>query len=155
MWGGAALAAVVAEADFDGGLAGAIRAALRLPEEWRNPRMAWERASDQEALPGPALYWSATLIVALIALAAVMAGMRVWRANRDRGRVRLGVETRARFATGRDLAPLVVQRPVPSGRFVLGRVHGRLVATEDRRAADRLVDVEVRASAKAIAVRSR
>lgn len=53
-----------------------------------------------------------------------------------RRRMRLGVETRARFATGRDLAPLVVQRPVPSGRFVLGCVHGRLVATEDRRAAD-------------------
>ena len=62
--------------------------------------------------------------------------LRLWRAQRDRGRVRLGVETRARFATTRDLAPLVVQRPVPSGRFVLGRVHGQLVATEDRRAAE-------------------
>ncbi|MCB0873853.1 MAG: type IV secretory system conjugative DNA transfer family protein, partial [Thermoleophilia bacterium] len=33
------------------------------------------------------------------------------------------------------LAPLIVEQPVPSGRFVLGRVHGRLVATEDRQAA--------------------
>lgn len=109
---------------------------MRLPEEWSDPRMAWERSADQEALPGPALYWSATLIVALVAAAVLVLGMRVWRASRDRGRVRLGVGTRARFATGRDLAPLVVRRPVPSGRFVLGRVHGRLVATEDRRAAD-------------------
>ena len=50
--------------------------------------------------------------------------------------MRLGVETRARFATRRDLAPLVVDRPVPAGRFVLGRALGQLVATEDRRAAE-------------------
>ena len=136
VWSGAALAAAVAGGDFGGGLSGAIRASMQLPEEWKEPRMAWERPADQEALPGPALYWAATLIVAVAASGVVAVGTRLWRATRDRGRVRLGVETRARFATDRDLAPLVVRRPVPSGRFVLGRVHGRLVATEDRRAAE-------------------
>ena len=136
VWGGAALASLLDGEHFEGELAGAIRATVRLPEEWTDPRRAWERPADQQALPGPVLYWSATLMVALVAVAVVTVGVRVWRGSRDRGRIRLGVETRARFATGRDLAPLVVQRPVPSGRFVLGRVHGRLVATEDRRAAD-------------------
>jgi type IV secretion system protein VirD4 len=121
---------------FEGELAGAIRATVRLPAEWTDPKRAWTRPEDQQALPGPVLYWSATLMVALVAVVLVTVGVRVWRGSRGRGRMRLGVETRARFATGRDLAPLVVQRPVPSGRFVLGRVHGRLVATEDRRAAN-------------------
>ena len=98
--------------------------------------MAWERPAERDVLPGPVLYWLATLTVAVVVVSVAVLVMRTWRATRTRGRVRLGVETRARFATSRDLAPLIVQRPVPSGRFVLGRVHGRLVATEDRRAAD-------------------
>jgi type IV secretion system protein VirD4 len=136
VWAGAALASVLNREHFEGEFAGAIRATVRLPAEWTDPKRAWERPEDQQTLPGPLLYWSATLMVVLVAVVLVTVGVRVWRGSRDRGRMRLGVETRARFATGRDLAPLVVQRPVPSGRFVLGRVHGRLVATEDRRAAD-------------------
>jgi type IV secretion system protein VirD4 len=136
VWGGAALASLLNGETFEGELAGAIRATVRLPAEWTDPKRAWARPEDQQALPGALLYWSATLMVALVAVVLVAVSLRVWRGSRDRGRMRLGVETRARFATGRDLAPLVVQRPVPSGRFVLGRVHGRLVATEDRRAAD-------------------
>ena len=88
VWGGAALAAAVAGGDLDGGLSAALRAAMRLAEEWREPRMAWERPADQEALPGPALYWAATLVVALAAAGVAAVGMRVWRASRDRGRVR-------------------------------------------------------------------
>jgi type IV secretion system protein VirD4 len=42
----------------------------------------------------------------------------------------LGVDARARFATRRDLRPLIVAGPVP-GRFPLGVCHRRLVATED------------------------
>ena len=136
VWGGAALASLLGGERFEGELAGAIRATVRLPAEWTDPRQAWVRPEDKQALPGPLLYWSATLMVAFVAIAIVTLGFRAWRGSRDRGRMRLGVETRARFATGRDLAPLVVHRPVPAGRFVLGRVHGRLVATEDRRAAD-------------------
>ena len=108
---------------LDGGLAEAIRATVRLPEHLADPRLAWRQPVDQRALPGPIVYWAATLVViAAVAIVAVVV-LRLWRSSRDRGRVRLGVETRARFATTRDLAPLVVQRPVPSGRFVLGRVH--------------------------------
>ena len=136
VWLGAALAAAVSGDRLDGGLAEAIRATVRLPEHVADPRLAWRHPVDQRALPGPIVYWAATLaVVAAVAIVAVVV-LRLWRSSRDRGRVRLGVDTRARFATTRDLAPLVVQRPVPSGRFVLGRANGRLVATEDRRAAE-------------------
>jgi type IV secretion system protein VirD4 len=46
-------------------------------------------------------------------------------------RRRLGVDAQARFARTRELAPLIVRSP-QSGRFVLGRVGRRLVATEQR-----------------------
>jgi type IV secretion system protein VirD4 len=41
----------------------------------------------------------------------------------------LGVDARSRFATVRDLAPMLIRRP-ETGRFVLGRFGRRLVATE-------------------------
>ena len=98
---------------------------------WRGPT---RRSSER--CRAPAVYWACTAVVVAVVVVVAWLVLRLWRAQRDRGRVRLGVETRARFATTRDLAPLIVQRPVPSGRFVLGRVHGKLVATEDRRAAE-------------------
>ncbi|MDW3212674.1 MAG: type IV secretory system conjugative DNA transfer family protein [Ilumatobacteraceae bacterium] len=134
-WSGAALAAMLNGERLDGGLAAAMRALTRLPDHLGDPRMAWRAPEDRAALPGPTLYWAATSCVLLAVLGVVWLGLWVWRRSLDRGRVRLGVETRARFATTRDLAPLVVERPVPTGRFVLGRVHGRFVATEDRHAA--------------------
>lgn len=135
VWAGAALAAQAAGHVLGASLSEATRAAVRLPGEWRDPRLAWDRRAVQESLPGPVLYWACTALVCSLAAAIVVVGWRLWRRSRDRGRVRLGVETRARFSTVRDLAPLIVHRPVPSGRFVLGRVHGHLAATEDRRAA--------------------
>lgn len=136
VWAGAALAAALVGRRLDGGLSEAIRAMVRLPEHARDPRLAWQTAGDRAALPDAPLLWGATVLVAAIVVAFVIVALRLWRASRDRGRVRLGVDTRARFATTRDLEPLVVERPVPPGRFVLGRVHGQLVATEDRRAAE-------------------
>ena len=112
----------------------AIRATARLPEQLGDPRVAWRAPADRAALPGPSLYWLCTGLVLLAVVGVGSAALWMWRQTRERGRVRLGVETRARFATTRDLAPLVVAQPVPQGRFVLGRVHGRLVATEDRNA---------------------
>ncbi len=155
VWGGAALAAAVAGGDFDGGLSGAIRAAMRLPEEWREPRMAWERPADQEALPGPALYWAATVVVAVAASGVVAVGMRVWRASRDRGRVRLGVETRARFATG-----VIWPRWWFGGRCRPGGSCSDVCTVGwSRRRIDvqrsRLAGVAARAFGRAIAVRSR
>lgn len=136
VWAGAALAAVVTGERLSGGLSEALRAAVRLPEYVGDPRMAWRDPADQAALPGAMLYWLSTVLVVAVLTAATIVAWRLWRTGRDRGRVRLGVETRARFATARDLAPLVVERPVLAGRFVLGRVNGQLVATEDRRAAE-------------------
>jgi type IV secretion system protein VirD4 len=133
-WSGAALAAEFNGERLDGGLAAAIRALARLPNHLGDPRMAWRAPEDRAALPGPTLYWAATSCVLLAVVGVVWLGLCLWRRSLDRGRIRLGVETRARFATTRDLAPLVVERPVPTGRFVLGRVHGRFVATEDRHA---------------------
>lgn len=135
VWLGAALSATLAGNRLTGGLSDGVRAAFRLPEHWRDPRSAWPTAADRAVLPGPALYWFCTIVVLVGALLGVWATAWVWRVTRERGRVRLGVETRARFACSRDLAPLIVEQPVPSGRFVLGRVYGRLVATEDRQAA--------------------
>ena len=146
IWAGAALAAAATGERLSGGLSGALRAAPRLPKFVGNPRMAWRDPADQAALPGAVLYWLATALVAAVLLAATIVAWRFWRTSRDRGRVRLGVETRARFATTRDLAPLVVERPVLAGRFVLGRVNGHLVATEDRRAAEADVDGKRRRS---------
>lgn len=136
VWGGAGLAAVVSGEPFSGRFGDAARAAVHLVPEWRDPRLAWRRSEVRASLPGPAVYWTCTAFCAVLAGLVGAGALRLWRSSRDRGRVRLGVETRARFATTRDLAPLVVQRPVAGGRFVLGRVHGRLVATEDRRAAE-------------------
>lgn len=133
VWGGAGLAALVAGSRFDGRFTEAVRAAIRLPVVWRDPRSAWARPEVAASLPNAMTYWACTFAVAASVGLVAHIGMRLWRTTQDRGRVRLGVETRARFANRRDLVPLVVDRPVPPGRFVLGRVHGRLVATEDRR----------------------
>lgn len=135
VWIGAALSAALSGERLTGGLSDGVRAAFRLPEHWREPRSAWPTQADRSVLPGPVLYWFCTIVVLVGALLAVWAAAWVWRMTRERGRVRLGVETRARFASDGDLAPLIVEQPVPSGRFVLGRVCGRLVATEDRQAA--------------------
>lgn len=137
VWAGAALAAALSGGGLlDAGLADAVRAAAALPGRLAEPSTAWTApASDQ--LPGPWWYWAST---ALAVATAAMSGGAVlrWRAiRRASGPVRLrrlGVRGDARFATVRDLAPLVLRGP-KRGRFVLGRVEGRLVATEDRRLA--------------------
>ena len=136
VWAGAALAALVSGGRLAGGLPAAVRAAAKLPDHLAEPRLAWEEPTDRAALPGAALYWTSTLAVVALLLGLGLLVWRLWRSSRDRGRVRLGVETRARFASTKDLAPLIVERPVLAGRFVLGRVNGRMVATEDRRSSE-------------------
>ena len=97
VWSGASLAALAAGERFEAGLPSALRASLRLPREWRDPRMAWGRPAERDVLPGPVLYWFATLTVAVVVASVGVLVMRTWRATRTRGRVRLGVETRARL----------------------------------------------------------
>src|SRR5690606_34924938 len=121
---------------LSGGLSDGVRAALGLPQHVGDPRAARPSEPDRAALPGPLVYWLCTAAAAVCLRAVLRASVPPARVTPDRGRVRLGVETRARFASRHGLAPLVVDRPVPAGRFVLGRVHGRLVATEDRQAAE-------------------
>ncbi|MBI2710233.1 MAG: type IV secretory system conjugative DNA transfer family protein [Actinobacteria bacterium] len=136
VWSGATVAAAVGGQGWLGAdvsaTAAALGALLRSPGD---PAGAWaDRYSSR--LPGPVLYWACTG-----AAAAVWAALAGWVGVRCQGREwgidrrrRFGVDTQARLARPRDLAPLVVAGPVP-GRFILGRVGRHLVATEDRTAA--------------------
>ena len=136
VWAGAAIAALVAGEHLRrrcGGRRSSCAPAAAAPVRSSD---GVDRPGGPASVAGPGVYWACTAVVVAVVVGVAWLVLWLWRAQRDRGRVRLGVETRARFATTRDLAPLIVQRPVPSGRFVLGRVHGKLVATEDRRAAE-------------------
>jgi type IV secretion system protein VirD4 len=135
VWAGAQAAAVISSGQtLPVGLAETMSAAMRLVDHRGDPAAAWP--SDLRPLLGhPVVYWLCTAVAftaMTVALAATLHGTRP-RIGIGR-RVRLGVDTRARFATLTELAPVVVRRPT-TGRFTLGSVHGRLVATEDRRGA--------------------
>jgi type IV secretion system protein VirD4 len=136
VWAGAVVAAVVTGHGIPHAitLSDAAQAAVRLPSHASEPALAWQPAVAR-SLPGPVSYWMATVAVVVAVGALVTAAVRFWRRSNDRGRVRLGLDTRARFATLKDLGPLLVTSPIPAGRLVLGRVHGKLVATEDARGA--------------------
>jgi type IV secretion system protein VirD4 len=130
VWLGAWAASTLNGGRFRMSFGDAVTAATRLPSQFGNPRMAWP-AEARASLPGPLLYWAATivLLVAVVAVAAVVFRL----VSRSRvgtlPRRPLGVDARARFATTRDLKPLAVSGHHP-GRFLLGR-HGRqLLATE-------------------------
>ncbi len=131
VWLGAALAAVVSGSAPPGGLRDAVRALPQLVSDPADPGSAWRPPGDRWAgRPGPALYWAATATVVVAGGLLVGLVLCAWR--RIGGRRRLGVEPVARFATRRELRPLLVRRPVP-GRLVLGRWGRWLVATESRR----------------------
>lgn len=126
---GAWLAARIAGHALGVGGQQAVEVLVALPGQWRDPAAAWPEPA-RSRLPGPLIYWPATAAAALPLL--VVGG---WWLRRDRRRlglerrIRLGVDAEARLATVADLAPIVVSGPEP-GRMILGRVHGRLVATE-------------------------
>jgi type IV secretion system protein VirD4 len=132
VWGGAQLAALVSHHRALGiGLGGAVQSAFRLPANAADPASAWP-AEVHQVLPGPLVYWACTLVVSGVIVAVVVLAYRLF-AGPGPGtehRRRLGVDTRARLAGARDLAPLVVPGPRP-GRLIVGRVQGRLVATEN------------------------
>lgn len=129
VFAGAWLAARLTGESLGVGGADAIEVLRALPGHWAHPAEAWPPpAADR--LPGPVVYWICTVIAACPAV--LLAWWWQGRQRRRIGleqRIRLGVDAEARLATIRDIAPLVVSGPVP-GRFILGTVHGRIVATE-------------------------
>ncbi len=131
-WAGAQLAVLVSrQRALPVGLGSAVQAVLTLPASISDPGAAWP-LKVRELIPGPLLYWACTVTVAVVVVAAAVVVHRLV-AGPGPGtdhRRRLGVDTGARLARGRDLAPLVVPGPQP-GRLILGRVDGQLVATEN------------------------
>jgi type IV secretion system protein VirD4 len=128
----AATAAVTNHGVLHAGLGDALAAAVRLPSTFGSPADAWPPPARPQ-LQNPTIYWAATTLITAGAatLAAVIARVAGRGGFGLEPRHRLGVSAEARFATTRDLAPLIVDGPQP-GRFILGRVGRRLVATEDR-----------------------
>jgi len=126
---GAHLAARVAgdHAAFHAGLADAAAALWRLPSTLDHPAAAWG-PEHQRSLPGPSAYYLslAGVVVGAATLALLLA--RGWGAVTKRHQP-LGIEPNAGLATPGDLRQLQVRRP-RNGRLILGRVAGRLVATE-------------------------
>lgn len=130
VWLGAQAAATISGGHFRVSFEDAVMAATRLPSHLGDPRLAWP-AAVRASLPGPLLYWAATVVVLVTTLVLGVVVFRLLSRTRvgTMPRHPLGVDARARFATARDLKPLVVRGHHP-GRFLLGR-HGRLLlATE-------------------------
>lgn len=135
LWGGAAAATALSGHPVDYGLSATASATTQLPQHLSDPANAWPDGV-RSSIPGPWLYWTCTALAFAAMSALVVAGWR-WRSGRWRfglePRQRLGADTQARLASPVDLAPIVVPSAV-AGRFVLGRVNGKLVATENRTA---------------------
>jgi type IV secretion system protein VirD4 len=133
VWAGASLALLVSGRTTAVAFAAAADAALRLPAHLAVPGSAWA-SPYSERLPGAPVYWLSTGICASGAGGLAALGVR-WFGRSKVGtsqRKPLGVDGRPRFASRRDLRPLLVDRPTP-GRFVIARFGRRLVATEATR----------------------
>jgi len=133
VWLGGQLAARLHGAALPAGFGDALTATVHLPQHLDDPRRAWPPRLGPE-LPSAPLYWASTIVAVAVMTCASAFGVRVFAGPRPgtARRKRLGIDTRARLARPRDLRPLIVPGPTP-GRMILGRVDGRLVATEDRR----------------------
>lgn len=131
--GGAALACLVSGGSVSGGLSDWLTVTVRLLRG-QEPGEAW--GSLATGLPSPWIYWTATSVVALLALATTVLCWRMGRRLAGGGeRTRFGQPTEAREARLDDIVPLVVPDIIPpKGRMLLGRVAGKrtVLATEDR-----------------------
>jgi type IV secretion system protein VirD4 len=133
VWAGASLALLLSGRTVFVAFAAAADAALRLPAHLAVPGSAWV-SPYSDALPGWPVYWLSTGICATGVGGLAAFGVR-WFGRSKVGTSRrkpLGVDGRPRFASRRDLQPLLVDRPAP-GRFVIARFGRRLVATEASR----------------------
>jgi hypothetical protein len=97
----------------------AARVLAGLPRHLSNPRLAWP-AGARSRLPGGVAMYACALGVA-----APAGAITAWRRPRPRGRG-------AAWARPSELRALRVRRAGSGRRVVLGRVSGRLVATESR-----------------------
>ncbi len=99
----------------------------RLPEHLADPGAAWPEGDPGRGM-WPVAFYGVVLLGACLGLGGVFA----FASARDRWRGRPRRDERgARWATGRDLAALVVPEPTP-GRVNLGRQGRRLLAAEAR-----------------------
>jgi type IV secretion system protein VirD4 len=129
---GARVATALSGGRVSGGLGDWLRVAGRLVQG-EAPSAAWGDLGSE--VPGPALYWVCTGIVAVVAASAAVGLMIVWRRWSMPGRSRFGQPMDARVAGRREVAPLRVDELTPPlGRMLLGRHagSGRVLATEDR-----------------------
>lgn len=137
VYAGAWLAAQLqAPRNFSPPIGEAFSAAVRLPKNRGNPRMAWAEPY-RDTLPGPVGYWAANIFLLLIIFSVAMyIAMRRWGRDTLDHRERLGVDTQARSATRKDLRHLLVRHPDPR-RLIIGRYRRRWVSTEVERQAGR------------------
>ena len=136
-WAGAQAASLATSGEtFRATPASGLRALFRLPSNASNPRRAWE-PDVASTLPGPVAYWTCTIVVfaMLLTVGGFVATKLLGRSFGTDRSDRLGVKPEARLARPRELRPLVLRHPV-QGRFVMGKVGRRLVATEDRHSQD-------------------
>jgi type IV secretion system protein VirD4 len=125
------LAGGIAGLAFEGSWPGVAAAelpgvALRLRDHLDDPSAAWP-APSRSGLPGPVAMYAAITLSGAIVAAVATASVTVWRRTARPGR--LAPANTASWASSRDLAPLLVKRPV-AGRLTLGRLKRRLVAAE-------------------------
>lgn len=131
VWGGAATASLVSgHGALQAGIGDTFAAMPGLVGDPGRPALAWPPRT-QVQVPGAVIYWAATALIAALVVVVVVMLRRGWLALSPTRR-RLGVDAHARFATRRELRPLMISKPVP-GRFVFGTWGGKLLATENRR----------------------
>lgn len=122
-WTGAVLVALATGAGSFPSIDGALRAIPNLTAHVSDPANAWPRA-DRHLLPGALAYWTAMLAALTSESALVAVGLHYFRTHRSGlSAERLG----SRFATRRELRPLLVRR-AETGRLVIGRLGRHLVA---------------------------
>lgn len=131
VWGGATLSSLISGYGPPGiGFGDSLGALPDLVREPRRPAVAFD-PTVAGRIASPSLFWLCVALVAAVLAGVGVLGIRMWR-RWSPGKRRLGVDAHARFATRRELRPLLLRRPVP-GRFVFGTWNGRLLATENRR----------------------
>ncbi len=131
VWLGAVVAvAVTGGGVLHAGLSDGFAAIADLVGEPSDPAAAWPPETAGQ-IPVAGIYWAATVAVVAALVWVVLSAVGVWRSLSGR-RQRLGVDAHARFASKRELRPLMVRHPVP-GRFIFGTWGRWMLATENRR----------------------